>query len=68
MHPNHPKPSAVPPEGVVACEVCLTEIPPSVARSHEGQDYVHYFCGDHCYVQWKDLAGGAAEKKQAGDR
>lgn len=53
MPAKQPKPTPAPPEERVACEVCLTEIPPSVATSHEGQDYVHYFCGDHCYVQWR---------------
>jgi hypothetical protein len=42
-----------PPEGLVACEVCLTEIPRSVARSHEGSDYVLYFCGDKCFAEWQ---------------
>jgi Domain of unknown function (DUF3330) len=36
----------------LACEVCLREIPHSVGRSCEGQDYVHYYCGDACYSQW----------------
>jgi YHS domain-containing protein len=62
MQTKHPTPSAVPPEGVVACEVCLTEIPSSVAKSHGGEEYVHYFCGEHCYVQWKELEQEAAKK------
>jgi hypothetical protein len=37
----------------VACEVCLREIPHSVAHSHEGLDYVLYFCGDQCFVRWQ---------------
>jgi hypothetical protein len=41
------------PEGRVACEVCLKEIPRSVARSQEGSDYVLYFCGDTCFVEWR---------------
>lgn len=39
-------------KGVIACEVCLKEIPKSVAQSHEGADYVYYFCGDECYQEW----------------
>jgi hypothetical protein len=35
------------PEGLVACEVCLKEIPRSVGRSQDGSDYVLYFCGDN---------------------
>ena len=42
-----------PPEGLVSCEVCLKEIPRSVARSQEGSDYVLYFCGDNCFVAWQ---------------
>ncbi|HJX16863.1 MAG TPA: AF1514 family protein [Acidiferrobacterales bacterium] len=42
-------------DAVVACDVCLKEIPRSVARSFEGSDYVHHFCGQGCYDQW--LAG-----------
>ncbi len=40
------------PEGVVACEVCLKEIPRSVAHSHEGAEYVYHFCGADCYAEW----------------
>lgn len=36
----------------VVCEVCLKEIPKSVAKSEEALDYVHYFCGDACYQDW----------------
>lgn len=39
-------------EGVVACEVCLKEIPKSVAQSHEGAEYVYHFCGAACYQEW----------------
>ena len=62
MQSKHPTPSAVPPEGVIACEVCLTEIPSSVAKSHGGEEYVHYFCGEHCYVQWKEQEQEAAKR------
>ncbi|MBI3778240.1 MAG: AF1514 family protein [Gammaproteobacteria bacterium] len=47
----------VPEEGLVACEVCLKEIPRSVARSLEGPDYVYYFCGQQCYEKWQAGAG-----------
>lgn len=36
----------------LACEVCLSEIPASVAQSLEGPDYVHHFCGLECYARW----------------
>jgi len=41
------------PEELVACKVCLKEIPRSVASSLEGSDYVLYFCGDTCFVEWQ---------------
>lgn len=43
----------VPGEPVVACSICLAEIPHSVAKSHEGAEYVYYFCGDVCFAQWE---------------
>lgn len=45
----------------IACEVCLAEIPASVAHSLEGPDYVHHFCGLDCYARWKDTPESAAE-------
>lgn len=54
-----------PEEGQVACEICLKEIPRSVARSVEGADYTYYFCGQRCYEKW--LAGaGMREIELAG--
>lgn len=38
---------------LVACEVCLKEVPQSAATVSEAVDYVVYFCGDDCYRQWK---------------
>jgi hypothetical protein len=56
-----------PPEGLVSCEVCLKEIPRSVARSQEGSDYVLYFCGDNCFVEWqKDQPEASRPDKPAG--
>jgi hypothetical protein len=45
----------------LACQICLTEIPASVANSLEGKDYVHYFCGAECYAEWE-------EKEQGGQK
>jgi hypothetical protein len=39
---------------VVACEVCLAEIPLSVAISQEGNEYTQHFCGIECYSLWKE--------------
>ena len=44
-------------DSCVACEVCLKEIPGSVAHSHEGEDYVHHFCGLNCLDAWHKRAG-----------
>lgn len=38
----------------VACSVCLTEIPESVAMSSEADEYTQHFCGITCYTQWRD--------------
>ncbi len=47
--------------GMVACEVCLKEIPVSEARSEEASDYVLYFCGIDCYQQWKQQTEDEAQ-------
>lgn len=39
---------------VVQCDVCLTEVPLSAAKSAEVLDYVHYFCGLNCLQTWLD--------------
>ena len=39
--------------GLVACEVCLKEIPMSESSSCEACDYVAYFCGLDCYEKWR---------------
>jgi len=36
----------------VDCNVCRKEVPASAARSAEGEDYVHHFCGAECLEQW----------------
>jgi hypothetical protein len=40
--------------GYVACEVCLAEIPESVAMSSEGDEYTQHFCGIDCYNRWRE--------------
>lgn len=40
--------------GYVACDVCLAEIPESVAMSSEGDEYTQHFCGIECYNKWRD--------------
>lgn len=39
---------------LLACSVCMTEIPESEATSVEATDYVAHFCGLECYVLWRD--------------
>lgn len=39
---------------MVACDICLKEIPASEARSDEASEYVRYFCGLECYAKWKE--------------
>lgn len=50
---------------VVACEICLTEIPRDLAKSEEATEYVHYFCGDACFVKWKESEGDTGSKPPA---
>ncbi len=51
---NAPTPAApICNEPVLACNVCLKEIPHSAAKSHEAAEYVYYFCGDACFAQWE---------------
>ena len=38
---------------LIACEVCLQEIPRSGAKSEEASDYMRYFCGLDCYEKWQ---------------
>lgn len=39
---------------IVACEVCLKEVPKSAATAPEVADYVVHFCGLECYEKWKN--------------
>lgn len=58
---NSPVDKPVPAEPEhVQCEICLTEIPTSVAVTPEGKDYIHHFCGLECMGRWQ--AGHPAAK------
>lgn len=53
---NRPSTRAASPdtaEPLLSCDICLKEIPASVAQSLEGPDYVHHFCGLECYERWQ---------------
>lgn len=56
--PAHSKPE------VIACEICLKEIPRDLAKSEEAKGYVHYFCGDACFVRWQtdEVSGTPPER------
>jgi hypothetical protein len=47
------KPIPKEPDNVV-CDICLKEIPESVAMSSEADEYTQHFCGISCYNQWRD--------------
>lgn len=39
---------------LIACEVCLEEIPDSVNQNAEADEYVSNYCGLECYQLWRD--------------
>jgi hypothetical protein len=52
---------------LVACEVCLREVPRSQAVVPESADYVAYFCGLECFEKWRQLgATDAAPERPEG--
>ena len=40
-------------DDLVACEICMKEIPVSEAKSEEASGYVAHYCGLECYEIWK---------------
>lgn len=38
----------------IKCEVCLIEIPATIAKTFDGPTYVHYFCGLDCLGKWQE--------------
>lgn len=52
---SHPPDKPVPQEPEqLTCDVCLTDIPASVAETMEGPDYIHHFCGIECMKRWQE--------------
>jgi len=49
---------------VVACDVCLKQVPASEATVPEAADYFVHFCGLACYEKWKKLPDAAKEPKK----
>ena len=43
----------LPEQVLIACEICLKEVPLSEATTPEAMDYVAHFCGLECYVLWQ---------------
>jgi len=39
---------------LVACEICLKEVPSNDMAHPETDDYVVHFCGLACYEIWKN--------------
>ena len=48
------KPFPVEPE-YLTCQICLEEIPESVSKSQEADEYAQHFCGIECYSLWKKV-------------
>lgn len=40
-------------EPLLACKVCMKDIPESVGKSPEAEDYVQHFCGIECFSEWE---------------
>ena len=38
---------------LIACEICLKEVPLADAITPETDDYVAHYCGLECYELWK---------------
>lgn len=49
---NAIKPSVDSP--LLACDVCLNEIPVDEIKNEEAADYVIYYYGLECYAKWKE--------------
>ncbi len=47
---SHDKPMEL---ELIACEICMKEVPISEATVPEAVDYVAHFCGLECYQKWK---------------
>jgi hypothetical protein len=50
---------------LIACEICLKEVPISEATVPEATDYVVHFCGIDCYQKWKQQADADEDAGEA---
>lgn len=53
------KPVEVP---LIACEMCMKEVPVTEALVPEATDYFAHFCGLECYEKWKQHGGKPKEQ------
>lgn len=51
---------------VLACDVCLAQVPLDANGLADVQDYIQHFCGLDCLEQWRGQA--AQSGVQEGDR
>ena len=42
---------------LVACEICMAEVPADAVNVTDAQDYVHHFCGLGCLERWQKQGG-----------
>ncbi|MEE9342930.1 MAG: DUF3330 domain-containing protein [Gammaproteobacteria bacterium] len=40
------------PDELIACDICLKEVPVADAKNEEVSDYIIHFCGLECYALW----------------
>ncbi len=52
----------------ISCDVCLKEIPPSVAKSLEGSELMVNFCGIECHDKWIHQEQDKNNKKSGSDK
>jgi hypothetical protein len=53
-------------EQLVACEICLKEVPISEAKCPEAVEYVLYFCGLECCELWREQEAQAKREREEG--
>jgi hypothetical protein len=47
---------------VLACAICLEEVPYDSSGLADVQDYVQHFCGLDCLAQWRRAAQSGGQK------
>ena len=51
---------------LIACEMCMKEVPITEATIPEAADYVAHFCGLECYEKWKKQGGKPKDQTEPG--